>query len=146
MKPNSDEVCSECDIHGCGSCDAQDDSKCFRPIDGEATIVEGVVMCPENQRLDAEGMCTTCMVIGCYECVEGNPNACAQCTDFHRTTLSEDKTECICKNMLMKPGVDGMCGYCAVQGCLSCGAMINECSECEAPRELDEFKQCVMPE
>ena len=77
MKPNSEDTCSECDVYGCTSCDAQDSAKCFMPIDGEATIEEGVVKCPENQRLDSQGMCTTCMVIGCYECIEDNPNVCA---------------------------------------------------------------------
>ena len=43
----------------------------------------------------------------------------------------------------MKPRVDGMCDYCAVDGCASCGKIINECVECEESRVLDEFQQCV---
>ena len=69
------------------------------PMDREAAIEEGgVVKCPENQRLDSKGMCTTCMVVGCYQCVEGNSYACAECTDLRGATLSEDKSECVCKN------------------------------------------------
>ena len=46
----------------------------------------------------------------------------------------------------MKPRVDGMCDYCAVEGCASCGNIVDQCTECQAPRELNEFKQCIVPE
>ena len=141
MKPNSDDACSLCDLHGCASCDAQDATQCFMSLDRSATIEGGVVVCPENQRLGTQGMCTTCMVVGCYQCVEGNPNECAQCKDFYGTTIIGGK--CVCQNQFMKPRVDGICDYCAVDGCASCGKIINECVECEESRVLDEFQQCV---
>ena len=96
MKPNSEDACSLCDLHGCASCDAQDATQCFMSLDQSATIEGGVVVCPENQRLGTQGMCTTCMVVGCYQCVEGNPNECAQCKDFYGTTIIGGK--CVCQN------------------------------------------------
>lgn len=75
-------MCSICSVHGCDSCDPNNENVCLVASDPNTEIIvayeEGHEGSPEHAYtvincvsgiLNSEGVCTECSVVGCHQCV-----------------------------------------------------------------------------
>ena len=142
-KPDSEGECSSCHRAGCASCESSNNKECHVCSDENAQHVNGTCLCPAGQYFDGDGICHTCQVVGCHKCVDGSDTECEECIDDYNTDLIDG--ECVCWWSSEKPDYIGMCYYCYVKGCASCGYYSSECYRCYDDEAEVVDGKCVCP-
>ena len=76
--------------------------------------MNGTCLCPEGQYFNREGICDTCQVVGCKECVDGSDTECKKCIDYW-ADLVDGECDCSWWSKWEKPDYLGTCSYCSVE-------------------------------
>ena len=89
--PNSFGDCEACTVKGCKLC-TLDTSRCYECMDSQATLIDGLCVCPTNMKFNVKGVCELCYVQNCDSCVSNTPNVCADCLP----TFAYSNGDCVC--------------------------------------------------
>ena len=79
--------------------------------------IDEVCVCQDkSKRLNPEGYCELCLVLGCQSCATGDSSTCVSCDDG--MTLNDGK--CFCPEGDQRFNAEGECVDCFVDGCEVC--------------------------